>query len=398
MRRFTRIKGVTDLRRLPRLGKIRLGVKAKTPDGKEYPKEVDYFVVPSEVAKVYGEQPKEIDIMFPVDDPEMVFPQAYEYYGAGAGLKCSGDGETAMRANDKGELEEIQCPCDLLEKKKCQRKGHLMVVLPKISLGGVYQVDVGSFWSITELNSYLDWTRALVGKIAMVPLKLKRVPMEMTYEGIKRTHYVLKLVFEGGMDEVKRLHSAAAPHQFALPEPPAMEPFEEPPVVVTPEGAVVDPQTGEILGEQPVDAPSGGDAPDAADDPGTAATAADLSKALAEATSIQVIDDAIAFLDNYPELVGEHAGRIRKEAANKKAALTRTAKPATPKPAAPPPAHLAGGDKAEEAMRKMLADAKTPAARQAAWTFVSRKQMAADAKVRLKAFYESLSKQAEKAA
>ena len=72
--KFTRIKGVSDQRRLPRLGKIRLGVKATAKSGKEYPVEKDYFVVPPEVAAIYGEQPKELDVMLPVNDPEVCFP------------------------------------------------------------------------------------------------------------------------------------------------------------------------------------------------------------------------------------------------------------------------------------------------------------------------------------
>ena len=40
------IKELSDVRRLPRLGKIHLGVKAKNEKGVEYPKAVDYFVVP----------------------------------------------------------------------------------------------------------------------------------------------------------------------------------------------------------------------------------------------------------------------------------------------------------------------------------------------------------------
>ena len=55
---FTKIKGLSDKRRLPRLGKIRLGVKAiSQKSGKEYPKETDYFVCPPEVQAVYGEKP-----------------------------------------------------------------------------------------------------------------------------------------------------------------------------------------------------------------------------------------------------------------------------------------------------------------------------------------------------
>jgi len=50
--KFTRIKGLSSIRRLPRLGKIRLGIKKVTAKGKEYPSETDYFVCPAEVCRV----------------------------------------------------------------------------------------------------------------------------------------------------------------------------------------------------------------------------------------------------------------------------------------------------------------------------------------------------------
>ncbi len=132
------IKGLSELRRLPRLGKIRLGIKRLAKSGKEQPAEVDYFVVPPEVAKVYGERPKELLIMFPVEDVTQIFPQAYKWYGAGAGLKCKGDGETAIRrwaeaeeslrqrlgeTHDDNELVEIPCPCFRLESGNAARRG-----------------------------------------------------------------------------------------------------------------------------------------------------------------------------------------------------------------------------------------------------------------------------------
>ena len=47
------IKGISEIRRLPRLGKIRLGEKKTAESGKEYPVETSHFVVPGEVARIY---------------------------------------------------------------------------------------------------------------------------------------------------------------------------------------------------------------------------------------------------------------------------------------------------------------------------------------------------------
>ncbi|WP_447973941.1 recombination directionality factor [Nitrospira sp. Kam-Ns4a] len=138
MQTFTSIKGLSERRRLPRLGKIRLGVKVLAKHGQTYPAEVDYFVVPPEVAKVYGPKPKALDVMFPVQNRSIIFPQALKWYGSGRGLKCIGDGERAMRLNEQtGAMEPMDCPCPLLEQGQCSRRAHLMVILPKVNYGGV---------------------------------------------------------------------------------------------------------------------------------------------------------------------------------------------------------------------------------------------------------------------
>lgn len=206
MRRFTTIKNLSETRRLPRLGKIRLGVRVQKPDtDKTYPRETDYFVVPPEVAKVYGEKPKAIDVLLPVNDPAIVFPQAYEYYGSSRGLKCTGDGETALRYDDdKKAMVERQCPCEFLD-KGCKQRAHLSVILPKVNMGGVYQVDTSSFNSIIDVNSSLDYVQSLIGRFAMVPLLLIREARETHHDGKKQTHYTLRLHFDGTADNVNTL-------------------------------------------------------------------------------------------------------------------------------------------------------------------------------------------------
>ena len=217
--KFSRIKGLSEIRRLPRLGKIRLGIKKLAKSGKEYPAEVDYFVVPPEVAHVYGAQPKELDVMFPTEDEHMVFPQAYKWYVAN-GLRCKGNGETAMRrrenlsegqrvpltngdtSTDPNALVEVACPCPLLESGQCSQAANLMVFLPKVSLGGVYQIDTGSFHNIVRINSSIDLVRSVAGHLSLVPLKLIRQPEELQYEGKKATHYLLQLILNANLQEI----------------------------------------------------------------------------------------------------------------------------------------------------------------------------------------------------
>lgn len=258
--KFTRVKGVSEQRRLPRLGKIRLGVKVVNPKtGAERPREVDYFVVPPEVAKIYGEQPKELDVLFPVNDIEIIFPQAYKWYGKSRGLKCIGNGVTAYRYNEEtGTMQERECPCEI-KGTQCALRAHLLFILPKVSMGGIYQIDVGSYNSIIDINSGLEYIQSLIGRFAMVPLKLKRVPREIVYEGNKRIHYPLQIVFEGDIDLINALRGETtrilATTNVALPAIEDVNPrFDEEAVVVVDETEEEEPQPVQQI-QQPAPQP-----------------------------------------------------------------------------------------------------------------------------------------------
>jgi len=212
--KFTRIAGsFSQTRRLPRLGKIRLGIKVTNAKGTaQHPKETPWFVVPPEVEAVYGTQPTELDVMLPHDDPEVIFPQKFAMYGQTAGLKCHGNGERAERLNEKGEWIEMACPCDFLKtqenpKGACTEQSSLMVLLPKVSMGGCYQITTGSYHSTVTINSALDYIRALAGRLALIPLKLRRVPRTTHNEGKSQTHYTLELILDGDLAMIRDLRA-----------------------------------------------------------------------------------------------------------------------------------------------------------------------------------------------
>jgi hypothetical protein len=269
-----RIKdSISTARRLPRLGKIRLGIKkVSQKSGKEYPTETNHFVVPAEVAAVYGHAPRELDVMFPVNDEETVFPQQLEFYGSGKGLKCVGNKETAMERTEKGGWQERTCPCERLEKGECSERGHLLVMLPKVSVGGLYQIDTGSYHSIVDVNSGIDYVRALVGRIAMVPLKLRRVARETHAEGTRQVHYTLQLTLDANVEGINKLRedtTRVIQYAHYQIEGPVMEnPASDPPDVVVeqePEEVEAEVVQGEGLngssGDHPASQPATQDVP-----------------------------------------------------------------------------------------------------------------------------------------
>ncbi len=263
---FTRVKDLSDRRRLPRINKIRLGVKGiSKKTGREYPIETPYFVVPPEVSKVYGDKPTELDVMVPINSLDACFPTRLIWFGASKGIKCIGDAERAMRIEEPDgtrykEMMERECPCDLLDNKdtklKCSKRASLFIILPKVNVGGVFQIDLSSYNSIVDINSGLSYVEALVGRFAMVPLVLKRTPRETHYEGRKAIHYTLQLFLDAtDVNFINSLRESTsrilAGPRYALPAPEIVNPaLDEGATVVE----VIDEETGEILEEAPSEA------------------------------------------------------------------------------------------------------------------------------------------------
>lgn len=214
--KFSSIVGLSDEVRIPRLGRIRLGhINHNTLTNKTYPQEDPHFLVPAEVAEVYGNNPTELDIMFPVNDRSIVFPQALEYYGASKRLLCTGNGKEAKRWSQEAlNYTSCDCPCPLYN-NGCSERAHLMVILPKVkNQGGVYQIDTGSIQSITAINSTLnilapekDPDNGILGYFAMVPMKLRRVKRDIYPNGHHKTSYPLQISLVANSEEIEQLRA-----------------------------------------------------------------------------------------------------------------------------------------------------------------------------------------------
>ena len=217
------IEGLSDRVRLPRAGIIRLGIKKKSANNKEYPHEVDYFVCPDLVKEVYPGEPKELIIMFPVESEQLFFPQFYKCYGNGI-LLCRGDGKTGSFFNfDEGSFDTRKCPCEKLDTGSCKPVAMLQFLLPEIKEAvGVWQISTSSKNSIIDLNSAIKMVRTIAGRIAMIPLVLKRVPMEthrIENKEIKRgKHFTMQLSLGMSLLEIQKL-GQLPPSMALLPAP-----------------------------------------------------------------------------------------------------------------------------------------------------------------------------------
>lgn len=275
---LTKIKGLSDSRRMPRLEKIRLGAKVKNSNDTEYPIELPFFLLPEgDVSKIHGGKipdinsraealgvknkaalqfisenghrlAEELPIFLPMDDTSHTFPQSYKMYGAGIGLKCKGNGEKAeQRIGNTPQFKQVQCPCKNLKtddnpKGACTIVANLQVILPDVSMGGVYQIDIGSINSIIDINSGIEFTKSLYQKAtgepraAMVPLKLFRAPTETHHGGQKQTHWTCRLIPVGTIDTFAQLAESSkmmithadATGGLMLPEPDESNPVLDP--------------------------------------------------------------------------------------------------------------------------------------------------------------------------
>jgi len=231
------INGLSDRRRLPRLGKLHLGVKVQGQRKSDYPRPTDYFVCPKVVQDVYGEKPKVLDILFPVESEDSVASQYYRCYSQTRGLICRGDGvvasalvdtetgEIATSTSKQTRLDEVPCcpdECPQYQKKQCRPLMCLQFLLPRVPGLGVWQIDTSSINSILNVNSSLELIRRVFGRISMVPLQLKLVPQDVQAEGKKKKVHVLSLDIQHTLADVARnMPALALPayEEAAIPVP-----------------------------------------------------------------------------------------------------------------------------------------------------------------------------------
>ena len=272
------IRGLTENRRLIRIGKLHLGIKVEKLDPKTgkpvyntrgeiitYPKATPYFVCPPEVQEVYGEKPDRLDIIIPVEDDEMWCNQYYRQYSRTRGLVCRGDGENCRRMIDRqtGAIanrdskevvwKDLPCPgreCPDYQGKKCQETMNLQFLLPRVPGLGIWQIDTGSINSIRNINDNAAMLRAVCDRVSWIPLTLTLEPKEVVNpdDGKKKVVRCLNLRHDKGLLEI--LEASNKPRATLLIPMPAedQEPLDEtPPDEELEPEMVINAETGEII-------------------------------------------------------------------------------------------------------------------------------------------------------
>lgn len=161
--------------RIPRAGKVKLGGKkgANSPG-----RNLSHFRIETNqfedffIKERLGENPSELRIKFPRSDrndeqksQDFIFDASYKAYKNGK-LFCKGDGEVAMRALAKGNLEQVPCTCELLTGKQpiCKQRGELRVILCDLPFLGYFEIGTSSWNSINSIDSVIETYKQVLGE------------------------------------------------------------------------------------------------------------------------------------------------------------------------------------------------------------------------------------------
>jgi hypothetical protein len=223
------IQSITQRQRnTPILGTIRLGERKESKSGAMYPTTVDHFVLTDapEVAKIYGEDPTQLDIIFPTDDVDIVLPTWLKLWGANSrdakgaiksgDLKCVGNGPDAegkpgtadwFARRDPNTRVVPTRPClgeacpdwnDSQGRRACKQTMQVLAILPRVSWFGVYIISTTSWRSIHNFHTQVEWVRSLNNnRFSMMPFKIVREEETTSFmeKGQKKsgTQFIMKL-------------------------------------------------------------------------------------------------------------------------------------------------------------------------------------------------------------
>jgi hypothetical protein len=222
---------------LPKNGNIRLGKKKTTANGVEYPENLDYFVIDEvpELKKLIPEGSanlKEFVGLFVSNDHEQSYQHGHVLFTGGrkdssgkmvgGALKCRGTGPKLNKDGSLAEpgvaeyvdiqvdpatnrevksllprqcLGEHGCP-DAKNAKGvlvCKPRMRVWVMIPSVSIDGVYELSTGSISSILDFSSRLEFMRMTYGGYKMFPFKFYREGVLLGQGKNKGVQHILKL-------------------------------------------------------------------------------------------------------------------------------------------------------------------------------------------------------------
>lgn len=228
--------------RLPVNGHIRLGRKKTSANGMEYPENVDHFVIDEvpelknmimEDGQKLGDRPlKTFTGFFVSNEIEQSYPHGLVLFtgakkdssgkSVGGTLKCRGTGPEVDKNNVMvnpgiAEYTDVQldpatgretksliprqclgehgCPDAKNAKGEivCKPRMRLFIMIPGVSIDGVYEISTGSISSILDISSRLKFMEMTYGGFKLFPFTFYREGIMLGTGKAKRIQHILKI-------------------------------------------------------------------------------------------------------------------------------------------------------------------------------------------------------------
>lgn len=195
------------------VGHIRIGEKAKSQNGKEYPVSLDYFKpdAPEQYMQffstAYGDKPAKLTITFLSNDLNEVCRQFYELRDGAGGRLAYGDGKTFYVATKQGDgtvKDVVTEPADTNTWMKAQESAAgkpwrerlvLRFALPQIPVLGLWEFSThGGGSTIPNIVGAVDTMIEVAGRIAGIPFDLIVEKVKSDKAGSKSVYPVVSLI------------------------------------------------------------------------------------------------------------------------------------------------------------------------------------------------------------
>lgn len=217
---------------LPVIGKIKTGMKAKTANGKEYPKSVDYFIATGKWAqffhKQHGDKPSVIPIVFMSDEDSNNCNERWEYRNDSGDLVAYGDGHCFEVWTPNVKFYKTFCKDDypdIMErvKKANPSKNEWKVTLtmrfmiPTIPIQGEWQLMTkGGESSIPQIIAAYDQIKAHRGTVKGTLFDLSVAFAKSQKPGETSRYPVITLNANADPDRIEQIKSQFIDNQKLL--------------------------------------------------------------------------------------------------------------------------------------------------------------------------------------
>ena len=197
---------------LPEIGRLHIGKKQATQNGKEYPVSVDYFIPSGKYATMFtaalGDKPQTIQIIFPDDSPEKVCNERYEFRDDKGALVARGDGRTFEIWDGQRyapySVDAYPDIMDQIAKNNPTKRGAdnwdivltLRFIVPAVrGIVGVWQFSTkGKASSVKNIRESFDGVRLMRGTVTQTVFDLSVQFAKSNKPGVSSRYPVVSLV------------------------------------------------------------------------------------------------------------------------------------------------------------------------------------------------------------